>query len=667
MGDSPNDREKPPDDAFGHLRTTKSSLRLNQIEKIRANGVGELVALPQLVVCGDQSAGKSSVLEGITRIPFPRQEGLCTRFPTEIILRHTSDDSTTIVASIRPHASRSEQSQEPLLSFRKVVQDMAQLPSITHEVSKLMNIRGYTEQSDGISFAPDALRIEISGPTGLHLSVVDLPGLISVTNDEQNEEDVDAVYDMVNTYLQSSRTIILAVLQASNDMANQGIIKLARKHDPDGQRTVGIITKPDLINEGAEHRIALVARNEDSIKLKLGFFLLKNPSPLELEDGISAETRSRRELQFFASPAWKNQGVDMGRVGADRLRMFLQNLLDAHIERELPKVLQEIKNTLAAKEKGLQALGSARPTVGHVRTFLTGLSMEFYQLMDAALRGNYDSVNPEFFSNNNYCRLRARTQELNTAFATEMRLHGQKRKLSTPSPPSNSDDEATDETTQLIVSRAEMLQWVKEWVEHATKTVFLEDHLRREVSKVLASTLEEAKESAIAELDRLLRDERQSPLTYNHYYTDNVQKARLDEQKAAVRSAIALVTQEDHHGRLHISNHADDIERFITAIQSRITFNMDESACKEALTQLEAYYKKVAMKTFVDNMARQVIERHIMSPLPEAFGPRSVSSLSNEELWRIGSEPQAQSVRRSKLQTEVEDLSKSILDLQAVF
>lgn len=73
------------------------------------------------------------------------------------------------------------------------------------------------------------------------------------------------------------------------------------------------------------------------------------------------------------------------------------------------------------------------------------------------------------------------------------------------------------------------------------------------------------------------------------------------------------------------------------------------------------------MKTFVDNVARQVIERHILSPLPKAFWPRSVSSLSDEYLWRIGSEPEAQSIRRSKLQTEVEDLRKSILDLQTVF
>lgn len=452
---------KPPDEAFGHLRSAKSSLRLNQIEKIRANGVGDLVPLPQLVVCGDQSAGKSSVLEGITRIPFPRQEGLCTRFPTEIILRNTTAKSTTITASIRPHASRPEKAQEPLLAYRKVVQDMAQLPSITQEVSKLMNIRGYTEESDSISFAPDALRIEISGPIGLHLSVVDLPGLISVANEEQSEEDVDAVYEMVNTYLQSSRTIILAVLQASNDMANQAIIKLARKHDPEGQRTVGIITKADLINEGAESRIALVARNEDTIKLKLGFFLLKNPSPVELEAGISVETRSRRELQFFASPAWKRQSLDMDRVGADKLRTFLQDLLDKHIERELPKVLCEIENTLNAKEEELKALGSARPTVGDIRAFITGKSMEFSQLLNAALNGNYDGINPLFLSHDN-CRLRARIQQLNTKFAQQMRLNGKKRKTDPASPSSNSEDDSTDETAQLIVSKAEMMQWVKE-------------------------------------------------------------------------------------------------------------------------------------------------------------------------------------------------------------
>lgn len=218
---------EPPDEAFGLLRSARLSSRLNQIEQIRANGVGELISLPQLVVCGDQSAGKSSVLEGITGIPFPRQDGLCTRFPTEIVLRHCNA-AQTIVASIRPHSSRPQQVQQSLRAYHKDVKDLSELPSIINDVSKLMGLRGFTDSDDDNAFASDALRIEISGPIGLHLSVVDLPGLISVSNEEQSDDDVDAVRDMVASYLQNSRTIVLSVLQASNDIANQGIIKLAR-------------------------------------------------------------------------------------------------------------------------------------------------------------------------------------------------------------------------------------------------------------------------------------------------------------------------------------------------------------------------------------------------------------------------------------------------------
>ena len=211
----------PPDAPLSHLRTPTSSFRLNQIESIRSHGVGDLVALPQLAVFGDQSVGKSSVLERVTGIPFPRQEGLCTRFPSEITIRNSLEaKSTQIIATIRPHASRSTKEQEALSDYRKVLVDMSELPFVIQEVSRLMGIRGYIEGDDGCAFAPDALRIEITGPTGLHLSVVDLPGLISVATEEQSEDDIDAVHRMITSYLESSRTIILAVVQAGNDMAN---------------------------------------------------------------------------------------------------------------------------------------------------------------------------------------------------------------------------------------------------------------------------------------------------------------------------------------------------------------------------------------------------------------------------------------------------------------
>ncbi|EXM15077.1 Dynamin [Fusarium oxysporum f. sp. vasinfectum] len=235
---------KPPDEAFGFLRSAKSSSRLNETEQIRANGVRELISLPQLVVCGGQSAGKSSVLEAITGIPFTRQDGLWTRFPTEIILRRCNI-AQTIVASIRPHSSRSQQVQQTLKAYHKDVKDLSELPSIINDVSKLMGLRGFTDSHDDNAFPSDALRIEISGPIGLHLSVVDLPGLISVSNEEQSDGDVDAVCAMVASYLQNSRAHVLYVLQTSNDIANQGIIKVSRQFDPDGGRTVRVITKRD--------------------------------------------------------------------------------------------------------------------------------------------------------------------------------------------------------------------------------------------------------------------------------------------------------------------------------------------------------------------------------------------------------------------------------------
>ncbi|OTA03049.1 hypothetical protein A9Z42_0034650 [Trichoderma parareesei] len=389
MATSAQNDEEPPVGHFIRLQTSKSSHRLNQIEKIRSYGVGDLVALPQLAVCGDQSAGKSSVLEGITGIPFPRDSGFCTRFPTEICLRHTEGESVKYTASIRPHSSRSAAVIKRLSEYRKEVKDLSELPQIIQEVSRLLKIRGHvipydTQQQTSIqespqkdlghAFARDVLRIEVTGPIGLYLSVVDLPGLISSPNEEQTEEDVEAVRDVVESYIESSRTIILAVLQASNDMANQAIIRLARKHDSPGERTVGIITKPDLINKGTEAMLALTANNQGNIRFNHGFFLLKNPSPEELKEALTPSARSRLEQHFFSSPAWAGQGLDVERIGTEKLRGFLQALLDNQMERELPTVRNEIRNLLAAKEGELQSLGDARPTVNSIRTFLTRLS-----------------------------------------------------------------------------------------------------------------------------------------------------------------------------------------------------------------------------------------------------------------------------------------------------
>ena len=140
---------------------------------------------------------------------------------------------------------------------------------------------------------------------------------------------------------------------------------------------MGIITKPDLINAGTEKRISQLAKNEDTTKLNLGFYLVKNPTPNEIEEGISPKEREEKEVRYFQSSPWKEQGLDRDRVGVVALRTSLQHLLDRHIERELPKVRQELTKLMNRTEQEILSLGEERPTVGHLRMFLCRLAIQF--------------------------------------------------------------------------------------------------------------------------------------------------------------------------------------------------------------------------------------------------------------------------------------------------
>lgn len=446
------------------LHSAKSTLRLEQIASLRARGIGNHVDLPQLVVCGDQSAGKSSVLEGLTGLPFPRQDGVCTRFPTEIILQH-ADGERNIVATILP-SSLPDASQDNMRAYKRTLRTFDELPIAISEAGSLMGIRGFGDIKEGPAFSENVLRIEVSGPIGLHLTVVDLPGLIEVPNDEQTEVDVQTVHNLVDNYIANPRTIILAVVQAGNDIANQKIIKKSRLVDKAGQRTVGIITKPDLLNEGSEKRIALLAKNQDTTKLKLGYFLLKNPTPMELAAGISTEQRQRNETQYFQSSPWKETLLSMDRVGVLALREYLQSLLDQHIERELPKVREEIKILMGKTEQDMTSLGEARPSIGHLRMFLSRLATHFHNLATSALNGTYHEADSVFFGgldgDDHSTRLRALVHRLNTSFSDYMRENGQKRKVATRKITDDSESDSEAEDGPIIITEHEMKAWVKE-------------------------------------------------------------------------------------------------------------------------------------------------------------------------------------------------------------
>lgn len=205
---------------------------LDEVDKLRSQGLSHYISLPQLIVCGDQSSGKSSVLEAISGITFPSKDNLCTRFATEVILRKAPQ--TSVAVRIVPSQTRSESECSRLSEFSEALDDLSQFAAIVDKAKDAMGISATTS-----AFSNDVLRVEVSGPDRPQLTIVDLPGLIHSENKLQSSADVKLVWNMVKGYMKNKRSIILAVISAKNDYANQIVLKLAKEVDAGGNRTSG--------------------------------------------------------------------------------------------------------------------------------------------------------------------------------------------------------------------------------------------------------------------------------------------------------------------------------------------------------------------------------------------------------------------------------------------
>ena len=122
------------------------------------------------------------------------------------------------------------------------------------KVRKLMGLTENGTPDDAANtFSDDVLKIEICGPKQQHLSVIDVPGIFHNPDEVvTTDSDLEMVRNMVRNYMKNPRSIILAVIPANGDIANQEILKMAKECDTKGQRTLGVLTKPDLVDPGAE-------------------------------------------------------------------------------------------------------------------------------------------------------------------------------------------------------------------------------------------------------------------------------------------------------------------------------------------------------------------------------------------------------------------------------
>lgn len=143
---------------------------------------------------------------------------------------------------------------------------------------------------------------------------------------------------------------------------------------------------------------------------------------------------------------------------------------------------------------------------------------------------------------------------------------------------------ANDHMTTLY---GEIEAFVKAVLNHITR----DGQILAELLEITKLSLQKSKHAGDEELLRLCQDEKQQPITYNHYYTDNVQNARQESTRNLIKKAMNEASVDDWNGKLHISNNAVDAEKLLASVQKRIIVDMDVQACTEALAGLSAYYK----------------------------------------------------------------------------
>ncbi|KAL4809874.1 P-loop containing nucleoside triphosphate hydrolase protein [Aspergillus unguis] len=683
------------------LHNEKRARILEVIDKLRELGVSDSVSLPQLVVVGDQSSGKSSLLEGLTGLSFPVAGDLCTRFATQIVLRRTSAEESGAKITIipGPTSKLDEALEKKLKEFeRSLAVDQFgsnEFAKVFDEAAEAMGIPGPSAtdlENIDKRFSDDILKIELSGPDHHHLSVVDVPGLFHNPTKYQTEEDKAIIRRLITDYITDKRTIILAVMDARNNLANQGVFSMARAADPAGQRTVGIITKCDAVETGDEAGVIKIAKNQVE-RLAHGWFAVKNRSTKEIEEGVTIEGRHRREKEFFAGTApWTELSKD--HVGIHSLKKFLGILLYDHIRREFPNVLEEIECSLAQAKEDLELLGPSRQTTGDQRRFLNRMANMYQREVDDALGGNYNAD----LGSCSALKLRMHVQALNEAFSQNMSERGHARVFRTPGGDEDTEFkrspslflfEKTQEPEENIYDwirrvyresrgtelpgtvnprvlenlfRQQSSPWkdiarmhiemvntaVDAYNEGVLHKIIRDTDVREKLAARLTHEQEAATKKALSAFARILDDERGGILqTVNHYYADTLNAIRDErvrerlKQMGLTENATSAVNLADVMKRVHLSN--------------------EDQAVNDIHDILKTYYK-VALKRFADNVVIQIVERYILGqggPV-RALCSDMVNDMDESELLEIAGESFLASSNRNELVGRCERFQKAL-------
>jgi dynamin 1-like protein len=318
-------------------------------------GSSSPVDLPQITVVGSQSSGKSSVLENIVGRDFlPRGTGIVTRRPLvlQLINKRSSPKPSKDLLEIHTTTDKGETSENNADEWGEFLhlpnKKFYNFEEIREEIVRETDAK--TGKNLGISAVPINLRIY--SPHVLTLTLVDLPGLTKVPVGDQPKDIERQIREMLMKFISKPNAIILSVNAANTDLANSDGLKLAREVDPEGSRTIGVLTKVDLMDQGTDVIDILAGR---VIPLRFGYVPVINRGQKDIEGKKTIRDALQDESSFFENhPSYKAKAHY---CGTPYLAKKLNGILLHHIKGTLPDIKMRIEHSLKKYQNELSLLG----------------------------------------------------------------------------------------------------------------------------------------------------------------------------------------------------------------------------------------------------------------------------------------------------------------------
>lgn len=324
-----------------------------------------LIDLPKLVVVGTQSSGKSSLLNALTGVDIlPVGKSMTTRTPLHLELIQSTQECRVEFG----HYNNCQWQQDKKIPITYPNVSAEQRDAIRNEIEIQTNVKA----GSSLNISDKPIFIKIYASAIPNLSLIDLPGLTSVAiTDRGQPADIKAqIIRLIQKYIEPKNTIILAVIAARPDIEADMAMEIVKTVDPRGERTLGILTKLDLMNEDSDIAPYLENQLSSDLKLKYGYYGIKNRSSVSqtISETIHAEK------SFFASHPVYRQDKYKSHLGITNLSQNLSSILISNIKQCLPSVLANINVKMEEVNTELTTLGTSIPADKDVRmTVLNGL------------------------------------------------------------------------------------------------------------------------------------------------------------------------------------------------------------------------------------------------------------------------------------------------------